>query len=72
MNNNQFGVIDFLSVASFFIGYSNLLENREQSAHNDVQASNDRQEQHLLKEIQAMFEKQNKMLEEILILLKNK
>lgn len=71
-NNNQFGAIDFLSIASFFIGYSNLIENRQQSAQNDVQAANDRQEQHLLKEIKTLFDEQNEMLSEILTLLKNK
>lgn len=71
-NNNQLSAIDILSVLSFAIAIENLQENREQSAHNDVQAANDRQEQHLLKEIKAMFEEQNQMLEEILALLKNK
>lgn len=72
MGNNQLSAIDILSVLSFAIAIENLNENREQSAHNDVQAANDRQEQHLLKEIKAMFEEQNQMLEQILTLLKNK
>lgn len=70
--NSQYDMMDILSIMSLVIGYSNLIENRQQSAHNDVQAANDRQEQHLLKEIKAMFEEQNQMLEEILTLLKNK
>lgn len=72
MNNNQFGAIDLISVLSFAIAIENLQENREQSAHNDVQAANERQEQHLLKEIKTLFDEQNEMLSEILTRLKNK
>lgn len=72
MNNNQFEAIDILSILSFIISIQNLCENREQSAHNDVQTANDKQEQHLLKEIKTLFDEQNEMLSEILTLLKNK
>lgn len=65
-NNQQFGVIDLLSVLSFIVAIQNLDENRQQSAHNDVQVANAKQEQHLLKEIKKMFEEQNQMLREIL------
>lgn len=68
--NQQLNVIDILSVLSFIIAIQNLDENRQQSAHNDVQAANAKQEQHLLQEIKKMFEEQNKMLNEILFLLK--
>lgn len=71
-DNNQFGVMDILSVMSFLLGLENLQENRQQSAHNDVQAANARQEQNLLKEIGRMFKEQNKTLNNILQLLKNK
>lgn len=70
-NNNQFGAIDILSIVSLLLGYENLLENRSQSAHNDVQAANAKQEEHLLQEIKKMFEEQNQMLNEILQLLQN-
>lgn len=53
-----------LSVLSFIIAIQNLDENRQQSAHNDVQAANAKQEQHLLQEIKKMFEEQNQMLED--------
>lgn len=69
--NQQLSVIDLLSVLSFIIAIQNLDENRQQSAHNDVQAANAKQEQHLLQEIKKMFEEQNKMLREILALLRN-
>lgn len=64
--NNQFGVIDLLSVLSFILAIQNLDENRQQSAHNDVQVANAKQEQHLLKEIKQMVEEQNQMLDEII------
>lgn len=70
-NQRQTGILDILTVLSFVIAIENLQENREQSAHNDVQAANARQERNLLKEIKKMFEDQNKMLREILALLKN-
>ena len=49
--NNE--IINLINVLSFVIGYSNLLENRAQSAHNDVQAANDKQSHYLLQEITA-------------------
>lgn len=69
--NRKLSVIDIISIMSFIIAIQNLSENREQSAHNDVQAANIKQEQHLLHEIKNMFEEQNEMLNEILDLLKN-
>lgn len=66
MGNNQLTAIDILSVMSFLLGLENLQENRQQSEHNDVQAANAKQEQHLLQEIKKMFEEQNQMLKEIL------
>lgn len=70
--NNQFGVFDLVSILSYIIAIENLYENRQQSAQNDVQAANAKQEQHLLKEIKRMFEEQNQMLEEIIDMLKTK
>lgn len=62
---NQFDRMDALSVISFLIGYANLIENREQSAHNDVQAANDQQAQYLLEELKRLFQEQNETLDEI-------
>lgn len=62
--NQQLSAIDILSVLSLIIALINLDENRQQSAHNDVQAANAKQEQHLLQEIKKMFEEQNQMLED--------
>lgn len=67
----QFNAIDIISVLSFMLGYENLLENRQQSAHNDVSAANDQQAQFLLSELTKQFEEQNKMLKQILEVLAN-
>lgn len=47
----QFDALDLISVLSFMLGYQNLQENRQQSAHNDVSAANDRQAKFLLEEL---------------------
>lgn len=65
----QFGALDMISLLSFFLGYENLLENRQQSAHNDVSAANDKQAKFLLEELSRKFEEQNSMLREILEVL---
>lgn len=70
-NQQQISFLDLLTILSFIIAIENLQENREQSAHNDVQTANARQERSLLKEIKKMFEEQNKMLNEIIALLRN-
>lgn len=65
-DSNGFKGLDILAVASFLLGYENLLENRQQSRHNDVSAANDKQAQYLLQEISQKFEEQNTMLRKIL------
>lgn len=71
MENDDFRGLDILAVASFILGYQNLIENREQSAHNDVSAANDQQAKHLLAELGRKFDEQNVMLAEILKEVKN-
>lgn len=66
----QFDAIDIVSVLSLMLGYQNLRENRQQSAHNDVSAANDKQARFLLEELSQKFEEQNAMLREILEVLK--
>ena len=61
-----------LSAFSLILGYQNLLENRAQSAQNDVQSANDKQAQYLLQELKTMFEEQNAMLKEIIAKLDEK
>ena len=65
-NNNG----DLLNIVSILIGLQNLQENREQTAHNDVQIANDNQAKFLLDELKKQFDEQNKMLNEILQILK--
>lgn len=67
MNNNNG---DLLNIVSILIGLQNLQENREQTAHNDVQIANDNQAKFLLDELKKQFDEQNKMLKEILQILK--
>lgn len=67
MNNNNG---DLLNIVSILIGLQNLQENREQTAHNDVQIANDNQAKFLLDELKKQFDEQNKMLNEILQILK--
>ena len=64
--NGGFEELDLLTVMSLIIGYENLMENRSQSAHNDVNASNSQQAKFLLQEIYRKFDEQNVMLKEIL------
>ena len=66
----QFDALDIISVLSLLLGYENLMENRQQSAHNDVSAANDKQAKFLLEELGQKFEEQNAMLREILEVLK--
>jgi hypothetical protein len=77
MNDNSF--LDMLNAISVIIGMQNLKENREQSAHNDVQIANAEQARYLLAEIALQFKEQNKilteqtnMLQEILNILKGR
>lgn len=64
-DRGQFDVIDIISVASFLLGYENLMENREQSAQNDVGAANDKQASYLLEKIGEMLDRQDETLERL-------
>ena len=61
-SNDRF--LDTLNAISVIIGMQNLKENREQSAHNDVQIANAEQARFLLAEIAKQFQEQNKILAE--------
>ena len=69
MDNNNLKSLDILSIASFLLGYENLMENREQSRQNNVQSANDKQAKYLLEEIQGQFDEQNKKINRILEIL---
>lgn len=58
--------MDALAIISFIIGYENLIENRSQSAQNDVNAANDRQAQLILSEVNKRLDRQDEILKQIL------
>lgn len=64
-SRRQFDALDVVSIMSFLLGYENLMENRAQSAANDVSAANDKQAQYLLQELGRKFDEQNEMLKQI-------
>ena len=55
-----------INLLAFALGYENLQENRTQSAYNNIHASNQRQAEYLLQEINARFDRQDKKIDEIL------
>ena len=62
----NFDFIDVISILSFIIGYQNLVENRQQSAHNDISAANDAQAEYMLSRIESRLDKQDALLNQIL------
>lgn len=76
-NNNSDMTGNLLDLISVLIGLENLMENRQQSAENDVNSANQRQAKEILDDLHEQFDKQNAMLEyqnhlleQIIILLK--
>lgn len=67
-NNNWSG--NLLNVLSILLGYENLRENRQQSADNDVNMANQKQAKQILDDLHEQFAYQNRLLEEILRILK--
>lgn len=74
-NNDMFG--NMLDVLSIMLGYENLMENRQQSADNNVAKHNNEQTKKLLDDLHLQFDNQNKilryqnkLLEQILEILK--
>ena len=65
-SNDNINGNDIINALSLLLAVVNLNENREQSAHNDVQTANDKQAEYLLREINTRFEQQNEMLLEIM------
>lgn len=64
-NNNWSG--NLLNVLSILLGYENLMENRQQSADN---MANQKQAKQILDDLHEQFAYQNRLLEEILRILK--
>ena len=76
-NNNSDMTGNLLDLISILVGLENLMENRQQSAENDVNSANQRQAKEILDDLHKQFDKQNAMLEyqnhlleEIILLLK--
>ena len=76
-NNNSDMTGNLLDLISVLVGLENLMENRQQSAENDVNSANQRQAKEILDDLHEQFNKQNKileyqnhLLEQIIILLK--
>ena len=76
-NNNSDMAGNLLDLISVLVGLENLMENRQQSAENDVNSANQRQAKEILDDLHEQFDKQNAMLEyqnhlleEIILLLK--
>lgn len=69
-NNVNDNIDNLLNIISVILGYENLIENRRQSAENNINVSNQNQARLILNDLHRQFERQNKMLQEILILLK--
>lgn len=68
---------NLLDLISVLVGLENLMENRRQSADNDVNSANQRQAKEILADLHEQFDKQNAMLEyqnhlleQILVILK--
>lgn len=63
--NNGYEIGDVLNAISILLGYQNLLENRQQSAYNDVHSANDEQAERLLSEITRMVNEQNNLIKSV-------
>lgn len=62
-NNNSDMAGNLLDLISVLVGLENLMENRQQSAENDVNSANQRQAKEILDDLHKQFDKQNTMLE---------
>lgn len=62
-NNNSDMAGNLLDLISILVGLENLMENRQQSAENDVNSANQRQAKEILDDLHEQFDKQNAMLE---------
>lgn len=54
--DGRLGFFEFLNLYSAILAEMNLKENREQSAHNDVQKANDKQAKNILEELGRKFD----------------
>lgn len=76
-NQNLDNISNLLNVISIMLGYENLIENRQQTAENNIYLHNKKQSEMLLNALNKKFDElnkaivsQNKLLNEILYILK--
>lgn len=76
-DNNNDNIGNLLDLISIWLGYENLIENRQQSADNNIAKRNKEQSDQLLADLHKQFDKQNEtlkyqnmLLEQILKILK--
>lgn len=62
---SQYGMLSGAQILSLYLAYENLIENRAQSRHNDVQSANNQQANYILQELGRKFDEQNEMLKSI-------
>lgn len=65
----QDNFMDAINIVALIVGLSNLFENREQSAQNDVNAANEKEARYILDQIGKRLDEQDSMLKEILLRL---
>lgn len=65
MNDRQNWMLAYAEILSLFLAYENLIENRAQTAANDVHKANDEQANYILDDLTQRFEYQNQLLKEI-------
>ena len=65
MNDRQNYLLAAAQLISLYLGYENLIENRAQTAANDVNKANNEQAELLLREINYQFAEQNRMIADI-------
>lgn len=65
MYQNQ-NFMDAVDILALLIGLQNLLENRQQSAQNDVNAANELEARYILEQVNKRLDAQDAMLRQIL------
>lgn len=70
-SGKQLDVMDLATIFFGYIGCLNLMENRQQSAQNDVNAANDKQAKQILSEIGKRLDAQDAMLKKIMEVITN-
>lgn len=65
MNDRQNYLLAAAQLISLYLGYENLLENRAQTAANDVNKANNEQADLMLNDIHQQFATQNQMIKDI-------